>query len=324
MSKPTFRPIAIRCNKKQFISIRDILLKEGIRISHLIDWDTNDYLINNYNGESRVVTNVDESCAKYYNRTIFEEWNKDIFLEYCGIQVLPEKWAIKACDEVGHWLNENSDMSIANRAYDYSSIKHWNYFVYPSFAGKSHMFDSIPESYTEITIKQFREITKITKTNKPMSQKLTVPISEVLEIHKIACVTWKPIIGKYLSRVDSEQMITFTQEEVDGMFLAATEDQTPVLLRIFGKKVQIDYDKIKTGSKVMLTRSGQYVAGNKDVDFTKPFDVVFFKSSWVMNGEGIFAGWKMYESYCTFHQDGKYVVFASHVNLDYILSVIEY
>lgn len=322
MSKPIFRPIAMRCNKKQFESVRDILSEGGMEIDNISNnWDDLSYLVNNYDCKNKVVTNAYPTAKRSYGRILFEEWDKDIFLEYCGIQSLPEKWAIRTCEEVGKWLNENTDLHVSARACDYSSIKNWNYFVYPSFAGKSHMFDRLPKSYTEITIEQFREITK---TNKPMSQKLTVPISEVLEIHKIACVAWKPIIGKYLSRVDYEQMITFTQAEVDGMFLAATEDQTAVLLRIFGKKVQIDYAKIKIGSKVMLTRSGQYVDGNKDVDLTKPFDVVFFKSSWVINKEGRFAGWKMYETYCTFHQDGKYVVFASHEEIDYITSVIEY
>ena len=321
MSKPIFKPIAMRCNKKQFESVKEILEKNDIKITPSIGyWGVFPYLVNNCNNTSNLITNTSFSYRTHYDRTVFEEWDKDTFLEYCGIQSLPEKWAIETCKEVGDWLDENSDMPENLRIPEGYAKSKFKYLVYPSNCN-SHMFEEVLKGYTEITIDQFREITK---TNKPMSQKLTVPISEVLEIHKIACVAWKPIIGKYLSRVDYEQMITFTQAEVDGMFLAATEDQTAVLLRIFGKKVQIDYAKIKIGSKVMLTRSGQYVDGNKDVDLTKPFDVVFFKSSWVINKEGRFAGWKMYETYCTFHQDGKYVVFASHVNLDYILSVIEY
>lgn len=65
-------------------------------------------------------------------------------------------------------------------------------------------------------------------------QKLTVSITEVLEIHKIACTTWKETIAKYLTRVDSDQNITFTQEEVDKMFKAATSSQLPKLEDIFG------------------------------------------------------------------------------------------
>jgi hypothetical protein len=107
------------------------------------------------------------------------------------------------------------------------------------------------------------------------------------------------------------------------MFLAATSNQTPVLLRIFGE-VQIDYDKIKTGSKVMLKYTGEHILGISEVDLDKPFDVVFFKSTCLIRENAKFKQGSTYSSYCTFHQDGNYVVFASDEGLDYIVSVIEY
>jgi hypothetical protein len=67
-----------------------------------------------------------------------------------------------------------------------------------------------------------------------LKQKLTVSITDVLEIHRIACSNWKETIAKYLSRVDSDQEITFDQEEVDAMFKAATTSQLPKLEDIFG------------------------------------------------------------------------------------------
>jgi hypothetical protein len=70
-------------------------------------------------------------------------------------------------------------------------------------------------------------------------QKLTVPVTDVLEIHGIACINWKETIaGKYLPRVDKDQNITFNQEEVDAMFKAATVSQLPILESIFGKQVK--------------------------------------------------------------------------------------
>lgn len=321
MNKPTFRPIAMRCNREQFESVRDILSKGGMEIDNISNnWDDLTYLVNNYDGKSKIVTNAYSTAKKYYDRTVFEEWDKDTFLEYCGIQSLPEKWAIRTCEEVGKWLDKNSDMPENFRIPEGYAKSNFKYLVYPSNYN-SHMFEKVLKGYTKITIEQFREITK---TNKPMSQKLTVPISEVLEIHRIACSNWQPIIGKYLSRVDSEQMITFTQEEVDKMFLAATSDQTRVLIKIFGEKVQIDYDKIKTGSKVMLKYTGEHIGGISEVDLDKPFDVVFFKSPWVIREKGEFKKGSTYSSHCTFHQDGNYVVFASNVDLDFIVSVIEY
>jgi hypothetical protein len=80
------------------------------------------------------------------------------------------------------------------------------------------------------------EVIEEAQNNKTVMSKqiLTVSIINVLEIHSIACINWKETIAKYLSRVDSDQEITFDQEEVDAMFKAATISQLPVLERIFG------------------------------------------------------------------------------------------
>jgi hypothetical protein len=80
------------------------------------------------------------------------------------------------------------------------------------------------------------EVIEEVQNNKTVMSKqiLTVPISNVLEIHSIACSNWKETIARYLSRVDQNQYITFTQGEVDAMFKAATISQLPKLERIFG------------------------------------------------------------------------------------------
>jgi len=80
------------------------------------------------------------------------------------------------------------------------------------------------------------EVIEEAQNNKPVMSKqiLTVSIIDVLEIHGMACNNWKETIAKYLSRVDKNQNITFTQEEVDAMFKSATTTQLPVLERIFG------------------------------------------------------------------------------------------
>jgi hypothetical protein len=77
------------------------------------------------------------------------------------------------------------------------------------------------------------------QNNKVMpKQKLTVPVTDVLKIHSVACSTWKERIAKFLSRVDNNQEITFDQEEIDEMFKAATTKQKPLLENIFGKQVK--------------------------------------------------------------------------------------
>ena len=48
MNKPTFRPIAMRCSKKQFESVKETLLEKGIEIFHISNsWSVYAYLTNN-------------------------------------------------------------------------------------------------------------------------------------------------------------------------------------------------------------------------------------------------------------------------------------
>jgi len=158
--------------------------------------------------------------------------------------------------------------------------------------------------------------------NKTM--KLIVSINEVLEIHKIACSTWKTKIANYLTRVDSNQNISFTQSEVDEMFKAATSDQKPVLTKIFGEPVKsIEWNKIKTGSKVMLKETGKICNVSKEVDFTKEFDVVFYNTPYLISSSNKFSKESVCEKYCTFHQDSKFVLFDAS-QIDYIIEVIKY
>ena len=157
------------------------------------------------------------------------------------VEQFPERWYTKTCTEVGNWLDENSDMPKNRRMADGYATTAYKYLVYPSMEG-SHMFEHPARfkkaGYEEITFEQFKEHYLTNKNKTVMSkQKLTVPVTDVLEIHKIACNNWKEkIANTYLSRVDSDQNITFTQCEIDKMFEAATGDQEPVLEKVFGKK----------------------------------------------------------------------------------------
>jgi hypothetical protein len=152
------------------------------------------------------------------------------------VEHFPERWYTKTCTEIGNWLDENSDMPKNCRKTGGYATTGFKYLVYPSMEG-SHIFDHPTRfkkaGYEEITFEQFKE--HYLKNKTVMSkQKLTVSVTDVLEIHGAACSAWKSKIAKYLTRVDELQKITFTQEEVDAMFEAAIGDQKPVLERIFG------------------------------------------------------------------------------------------
>lgn len=206
---------------------------------------------------------------------------------------------------------------------------------YDSYDGiVSNLPDGTKGRYNRIVYKKWDEQIFLeacrykSKDNKPMTkQRLNVPVTDVLDIHKIACASWKTTIATYLSRANFYQEIKFTQNEVNEMFKAATPEQLPVLERIFGKKVDpIEWDKIKTGSKVMIKYDGQHCYGFNSININEPVDVVFYKTKHFIaynnkynNGHN-----SCHDSYITFHQNGNYCMFASDKHTDYITEVIEY
>jgi hypothetical protein len=165
----------------------------------------------------------------------------------------------------------------------------------------------------------------LVENEKQNKMKITIKKSELKEIYDIACDTWQTKIAKYATREPFGDTVDFTEEEVFEMFRAATSSQLPVLNKIFGEREEkIDFDKIKTGSKVMLKHTGQHCTGIDNIDLKVPVDVVFYKTPHIIDGYSKFKPGGEYFSYCTFHQNGKFVLFAASENVDYIIKVIEY
>lgn len=262
-----------------------------------------------------------------YKTFTFKEWKE------MKENKFPEKWAILATEEnfkeisdfyVKHtnndstykgdfWLNKyfHSHNSMGNKINQMTEI------------GFSFVEKYVKEGFELINFEQFKEHVLNQKSNKKM-QKLIINANELLEIHNIACSSWKTKLTSYLQRLDSNQMISFNQKEVDEMFKAATADQKPTLIKIFGEKQNpIEWDKIKTGSKVMLKETGKICNTTKNVDFTKEFDVVFYNTPYLISSSNKFSKEGVCEKYCTFHQNSKFVLFDAN-KIDYITKVIEY
>lgn len=247
--------------------------------------------------------------------------------------VLPEKWYLKITRENKDIATQWRDAMCSPTYKSCLLVEGW-YILSKHLGDESYYFSSsdLPEreqyhDYKEITTEQFIKYVYNPKFNSNMpTQKLTVPISDVLRIHAMACSLWKTKIAtEYLPRVDVLLKITFTQEEVDEMFDAATSTQLSVLEEIFGKRSEpIQWDKIKTGSKVMIKHTRAHCSGFNSIDANEPVDVVFFKTPYLIDGHGVFNRAGAHLSYCTFHQNGKYVLFSSDKNVSYITRVIEY
>jgi len=179
------------------------------------------------------------------------------------LEVLPEKWAIKTTSDTRKIINDFMISKGYDTVWESDYVAH-----YPFTVGGGSAFVSVSGGYTEISFENFeklvlnKEIKTTTKTKPIMSkQKLTVSITEVLEIHKIACTTWKETIAKYLTRVDSDQNITFTQEEVDAMFKAATSSQLPKLEDIFGAQHKEPTLEDMADGNPLFAMPGEFIEG---------------------------------------------------------------
>lgn len=326
----------MRCTEEQFYAIKPKLEKSGFIIESIGPFSMVNYLVNNLQGDLGIVSNVDFGVERDHGRTIFEEWDEEKFLEFCGIEtfVLPEKWFVEITPE-----NRDVLLGWARRQPNY--VYKWEGWFEPGhYALSKHPNDGSylwtsrrdlnlkNDDYKRIEFEQFR---KYVLNQEPIKQEMKTTktkVTEVLRIHAAACLEWKDTIAKeYLPRVDKNQEIEFTQEEIDKMFKAATTDQVIILESIFkGRFKSIEWDKIKTGSRVMIKNTGTICDGIKKFDLSKPVDVVFFRTPHFVNSINWFHqvdGGGCY-LHCTFHQDGKFTVFDAEGVIDYIEEVIEY
>jgi len=88
-------------------------------------------------------------------------------------------------------------------------------------------------------------------------------------------------------------------------------------------KKEIDYSRLKTGSMVMIKCTNEFCSSSDWLDYGKPFNVIFYKTPYFIIDDG-FQNKGHHSSYITFEQDGKYALFSSGENTDYITEVIEY
>lgn len=317
------KPIAMKCSQEQYEKIKPILLKNGFKINKLGEESKHDYLTNNYYDEKKLVGFT--YLANYYDRKVFEEWNEDVFLEYCGIEkefVLPKKWCIKGCKELKDLLNPCTNVigDIKNFYYcnttnciDYLTSRDWNYF------------NSESPNFVEISVEQFQKY--VLKQNTQTMQTLT--LGQLKDLYSVSdCSKWHSTIQLYLEEaglIAKDSLSVNIKPEHIQLLLKEGNTTQQTAVQNLGIKLSspIEWDKIKTGSKVMLKYSGERCCGSDDnIDFNKPFDVIFFKQPYYMFNNG-FKTCNSY-IYCTFNQNGKFVCYQAQHNTDYIIEVIEY
>jgi hypothetical protein len=330
------KPIAMKCSEEQFYQIKPILEENGLKLERIDSFNHYSYLVNNTSDALGTVSNLDQDCKKVYNREVFEEWDQDIFLQYCGIETKPKfiPTAMKCTMEqflsiepillehgnTIHLITNDFDWRCYLINYHESGITNLqkeSYYIDEARVRCETWDGDLFLQYCGINVKQNKE---------NMKKVYTKSIEDMMKIYNVACSTWKELIlDRYIRRVDPRNgMIEVTEKEVDEMFNAATPNQVPVLEEVFGKqKKEIDWSRIKTGSKVMIQNTGQHCSG-EDIDLSLPVDVVFWKTPHLINGEGKFYARGSHSRYCTFHQNGNYALFSSDENTDCVTEVVEY
>lgn len=81
-----FKPTAMRCTEEQYAEIKPELIKLGCIIdeTNITSFYEDYYLLNNMDSIPNNIGNIGILFSKDRNRTVYEVWNADVFLENCG------------------------------------------------------------------------------------------------------------------------------------------------------------------------------------------------------------------------------------------------
>jgi hypothetical protein len=105
-----FKAVSMPCTQAQWEEIRRELYFFGIQNEDITDFETDRFLVNNYMSVNNLVTNIPPSEIVKHGRMFFPTYNKQAFLEACGVDyknVLEPNVAEKnSFDEVFHLSKE--------------------------------------------------------------------------------------------------------------------------------------------------------------------------------------------------------------------------
>ena len=205
-------------------------------------WDKPDlisYGSEQYRGEVWILAEKTNYCYDRYYMFKLKDIER-LAAEQSELTELPQYWVVK-CDttnpdwkKVINYLNENYhqcwDGDCDNHYYGFDGNSSHNgtdtWITLSNFHGNPYI----------LTIEQFIELTTQKQETKKEETMVTIKREQLLEIHNIACSTWKSKIEQLAIKSLFGTEIELTQAQVDEMFKAATSTQLPTLEKIFGKQ----------------------------------------------------------------------------------------
>lgn len=212
------QPIAMKCNQEQFGDIKRELTELGYKIEGNNSFLQCKYLATRYNEINDEVKNT--MFQEDYNRIVFEEWNKDLFLALAAMTDNPNgikgEWWKFDCDHDGPLIKGNL----------YKPKKH-----------------SLTKPSSQEIINHFtKQSTTMSTIEERTSYKITV--EQFKQLHSIACSDWKNKLQTWVKGTDLfTSHVTLTNEQVSEIFKAATTSQLPIVKEVFpefGKKLTYD------------------------------------------------------------------------------------
>lgn len=311
------QPVSMKCTEEQFNKdLKSELEKIGY-IDKTVEWcDFDGYLCSNsYNN---LISNFSYGFIDRNNRFYIDHYNAELFLALAAMTDKEdgnygEYWKCIKVPDSSFTINKLYKQHTDN-------ITNWSNFI-DNNGHKNGCNKLNKQHFTKATKEEIINFF----TKKETMIIVTIKKSDFKPLYDIACPEWKSKFDKFLIPFHFQDTISFEEKFIEEMRKACTLEQTPIFESIFGKKkVEIDYDKLKTGSKVMIKKTDQICGDYSKIDFSKPLIVVFYKTPQHINCKGKFFVKGCSENYITLYQDGNYCLFASDRKIDYITEVIEY
>jgi hypothetical protein len=120
---------------------------------------------------------------------------------------------------------------------DCTFVEHYHYLVFNTEddENKKWFVDCVTDKKTRYPLSMLEGILKGETIKQNNMKTNSISRTDLGEIYDIACNTWKTKLEKLALRNPFSDTIELTQSEVDEMFKAATPDQRPTLVNIFGE-----------------------------------------------------------------------------------------
>jgi len=257
--------------------------------NELTSWDKPDlisYGSEQYRGDDWILAEkADYSGDRYYMFKLKDV--KRLAAEQSELTELPKYWVVKRDSNNPDWRKVIDYLNNINSGWNGEYVIYYGFDGSPGHGGTNgwNHIESFANNPTLLTIEQFVKLTSKKQETKKEENMVKIKREQLLEIHNIACSTWKSKIEQLAIRSLFGTEIELTQAQVDEMFKAATSTQLPTLEKIFGKQhkeldfrsedIDLEVDGLPVFGDSNMSAADSFIGlprneGTKDMFFLNP------------------------------------------------------